>query len=119
MVIVHPWSLLFTVLRGYLQLFAIPAMIGSLHEPSSGNGRPQELRMRKLDGGLSIHWFLQFFNGLLKHQVDMLVLVTGDADFVPPMKFARRESVQFVLVALGHDVHQDLLEHADFSISLP
>lgn len=54
----------------------------------------------------------------LKHQVDMLVLVTGDADFVPPMKFARREGVQFVLVALGHDVHQDLLEHADFSISL-
>lgn len=40
------------------------------------------------------------------------------ADFVPPMKFARREGVQFVLVALGHDVHQDLLEHADFSISL-
>jgi uncharacterized protein (TIGR00288 family) len=54
----------------------------------------------------------------LKRQVDMLVLVTGDADFVPPMKFARREGVQFVLVALGHDVHQDLLEHADFSITL-
>ena len=41
----------------------------------------------------------------LKKQVNMLVLVTGDADFVPPMKFARREGVQFVLVALGHSVH--------------
>lgn len=54
----------------------------------------------------------------LKKQVDLLVLVTGDADFVPPMKFARREGVQFVVVTLGHDVHQDLLEHADFSLQL-
>lgn len=54
----------------------------------------------------------------LKKQVDMLVLVTGDADFVPPMKFARREGVQFVVVTLGHSVHQDLLEHADFSLKL-
>ena len=54
----------------------------------------------------------------LKQQVDMLVLVTGDADFVPPMKFARREGVQFVVVTLGHGVHQDLLEHADFSLDL-
>lgn len=53
----------------------------------------------------------------LKQQVDMLVLVAGDADFVPPMKFARREGVQFVVVTLGHGVHQDLLEHADFSLA--
>lgn len=54
----------------------------------------------------------------LKKQVDLLVLVTGDSDFVPPMKFARREGVQFAVVTLGHAVHQDLLEHADFSLRL-
>lgn len=48
----------------------------------------------------------------------MLVLVTGDADFVPPMKFARREGVQFAIVTLGHPVHPDLREHADFSLEL-
>ncbi len=54
----------------------------------------------------------------LKKQVDLLVLVTGDSDFVPPMKFARREGVQFTVVTLGNQVHQDLLEHADFSLRL-
>jgi uncharacterized LabA/DUF88 family protein len=54
----------------------------------------------------------------LKKQVDVLVLVTGDADFVPPMKFARREGVQFAVVTFGHNVHADLLEHADFSLDI-
>lgn len=54
----------------------------------------------------------------LKKQVNTLVLVTGDSDFVPPMKFARREGVQFSLVALGHEVHSDLIEHSDFSLEI-
>ena len=55
----------------------------------------------------------------LKAQVEVVVLVNGDSDFVPPMKFARREGLQFALVALGHAVNPDLLEHADFSLDLP
>ena len=54
----------------------------------------------------------------LKKQVDMLVLVTGDSDFVPPMKFARREGLQFAIVTLGHSVHPAMLEHADFSLDI-
>ena len=54
----------------------------------------------------------------LKKQVNLLVLVAGDSDFVPPMKFARREGVQFVIVTFGHAVHPDLLEHADFSLPI-
>ena len=54
----------------------------------------------------------------LKKQVDVLVLVSGDADFVPPMKFARREGLQFAVVTFGHNVHTDLLEHADFSLDI-
>ncbi len=54
----------------------------------------------------------------LKKQVDVLVLVSGDADFVPPMKFARREGVQFAVVTFGHKVHADLLEHADFALDI-
>ena len=42
----------------------------------------------------------------------------NDNDFVPPMKFARREGVQFALVTLGHKVHADLLEHSDFSLEI-
>ena len=50
--------------------------------------------------------------------VAILVLVTGDNDFVPPMKFARREGVQFALVTRGHKVHADLLEHSDFLLGI-
>ena len=54
----------------------------------------------------------------LKNQVDMCVLVTGDSDFVPPMKFARREGLQFALVTLGHKVLAAMLEHTDFSLDI-
>ncbi|CAA9419292.1 MAG: hypothetical protein AVDCRST_MAG74-2853 [uncultured Pyrinomonadaceae bacterium] len=40
--------------------------------------------------------------------------MTADSDFVPPMKFARREGVQVILVIMGHLlVKNELKEHAD------
>lgn len=49
----------------------------------------------------------------LKHHVEIIVLVTGDADFVPALKLARREGKQVYLYTLGHKIHQDLYTHAD------
>ena len=49
----------------------------------------------------------------LKRQVEVIVLVTGDSDFVPAMKFARREGAQLYLVTLGHNVVEAMREHAD------
>ena len=49
----------------------------------------------------------------LKRQADVIVLVSGDSDFVPAAKLARREGVQFVLDPLWQDVSLDLLEHID------
>jgi uncharacterized LabA/DUF88 family protein len=46
----------------------------------------------------------------------VIVLVTGDSDFVPAMKFARREGAQLVLVTLGHGVRDSLGEHADIVV---
>lgn len=54
----------------------------------------------------------------LKRQVDIIVLVTGDSDFVPAMKFARREGTQLYLVTLGHGVRNAMLEHADLLIEI-
>ena len=50
----------------------------------------------------------------LKRIVDILVLVTGDSDFVPVMKFARQEGLKVYLEALGHPVRRELKAHADF-----
>lgn len=49
----------------------------------------------------------------LKRQAETIVLVSGDADFVPAAKLARREGVQFVLDPLWRSVSPDLLEHID------
>lgn len=48
-----------------------------------------------------------------KKQVDQIVLIAGDADFVPAAKLARREGVDFVLDPLGHPIKDDLFEHID------
>lgn len=49
----------------------------------------------------------------LKKQVDTIVLVSGDSDFVPAAKLARREGVDFILDPLWQKVNLDLLEHID------
>jgi uncharacterized LabA/DUF88 family protein len=48
-----------------------------------------------------------------KRQVDQVVLVAGDADFVPAAKLARREGIDFVLDPLWSAVHPSLHEHVD------
>lgn len=49
----------------------------------------------------------------LKKQADMIVLVTGDSDFVPAAKLARREGVRIILDPLWQGVQPDLFEHID------
>jgi uncharacterized LabA/DUF88 family protein len=54
----------------------------------------------------------------LKHHVDVIVLVTGDSDFIPALKFARREGAQVFLYTLGHSVLPDVYSHTDMCIEL-
>lgn len=55
----------------------------------------------------------------LKKNVDVIVLVTADSDFIPAMKFARREGAQLMLVTLGNPVSQHMLDHADIALTMP
>lgn len=48
-----------------------------------------------------------------KKQVNQMVLVAGDADFVPAAKLARREGIDFILDPMWTNVPNDLLEHVD------
>ena len=77
-----------------------------------------DLRPSLKQKGVDMRIGLDIASLALKKQVDMLVLVAGDSDFVPPMKFARREGLQFAIVTLGHEVRTELLEHADYSLSV-
>jgi uncharacterized LabA/DUF88 family protein len=69
-----------------------------------------DLKQKRVDMkiGLDVAWLAS------KAIVDRIILVTADSDFVPAMKFARREGVQVILVTMGHRmVKHDLLVHAD------
>ena len=52
----------------------------------------------------------------LKKHVEIVVLVTADSDFVPAMKFARREGVQLYLFSLGHGMKDEMTPNADVLI---
>lgn len=49
----------------------------------------------------------------LKRFVSTVVLVSGDSDFVPAAKLARREGMQFILDPLWQSINDDLFEHID------
>lgn len=48
-----------------------------------------------------------------KKQVDQIILISGDSDFVPAAKLARREGIDFVLDPMWSVVQDDLFEHID------
>jgi uncharacterized LabA/DUF88 family protein len=45
--------------------------------------------------------------------VNQIVLISGDEDFVPASKLARREGIDFILDPLWNPVDSSLFEHID------
>jgi len=48
-----------------------------------------------------------------KKQVDRIVLISGDSDFVPAAKLARREGIDVILDPMWANVNKSLYEHID------
>ena len=48
-----------------------------------------------------------------KKLVDQIILISGDSDFVPASKLARREGIDFILDPLGATIKSELYEHID------
>lgn len=57
--------------------------------------------------GLDVAWLASM------HIVDRIVLVTGNTDFVPAMKFARRQGVQVIIATVSSEVSSLLRAHSD------
>lgn len=49
----------------------------------------------------------------LKKQVQQIILVSGDSDFVPAAKQARREGLDVILAPMGATIKPELHEHID------
>ena len=82
-----------------------------------GNLHEQEVSMPLRQKGVDMRIGLDISTMALKQQVDTIILVTGDSDFVPAAKLARREGVEFLLDPLWQKVSDDLLEHVDGIVS--
>ncbi len=48
-----------------------------------------------------------------KRQVERIILISGDSDFVPAAKQARREGIDFILDPMRNPIKEDLFEHID------
>ena len=50
---------------------------------------------------------------VFKQQIDQIILISGDSDFVPAAKQARREGIDFILDPMRSPIKDDLFEHID------
>lgn len=75
--------------------------------------RPDDVRQPLRQKGVDMKIGLDITSMTLKGQVDTIILVTGDSDFIPAAKVARREGVEFILDPMWQSVDDDLMEHID------
>lgn len=63
--------------------------------------------------GVDMRIGLDIASMTLKKQVDKIILFSGDSDFVPAAKLARREGIDFILDPMWNHIPPDLMEHID------
>lgn len=75
-----------------------------------------DLHPNVMQKGVDMRIGLDMSSLSLKNQCDVIALVTGDSDFIPAMKFARREGKQIFLYTLGHSIRPEIHAHTDLCI---
>jgi uncharacterized LabA/DUF88 family protein len=68
-----------------------------------------ELRQKGIDMKIGV----DIASLALKRFVNQIVLISGDADFVPASKLARREGIDFILDPMWNNIDDSLFEHID------
>ena len=84
----------------------------------SGKLKPEEIKISDLrllmkQKGVDMKIGIDIASLAYKRQVQQIVLIAGDSDFVPAAKLARREGIDFVLDPLGATVKPSLFENID------
>lgn len=81
------------------------------------NLQPDDVRLALRQKGVDMRIGTDIATIALKKQADTIILITGDSDFVPAAKVARREGVEFLLDPLWQSINSDLHEHVDGVVS--
>ena len=74
---------------------------------------PSDLQLAIRQKGVDMRIGLDIARLSLREKVGAIVVTTGDSDFIPAFKFARREGVRVYLDHLGGSVKRELKAHAD------
>lgn len=72
-----------------------------------------DFRLDLRQKGVDMRLGLDIASLAYKQQVSQIVLISGDADFVPAAKLARREGIDFILDPMWSTIRPDLYEHID------
>ncbi|MCH4157678.1 MAG: NYN domain-containing protein [Acidaminococcaceae bacterium] len=73
----------------------------------------QDFKINVDQKGVDIKIGIDIASLAYKKQVRQIVLISGDSDFVPAAKLARREGIDFILDPLWNPIKPDLYEHID------
>ena len=84
----------------------------------SGKLKTEEIQLKDLNlmikqKGVDMRIGVDIASLAYKKQVNQIILIAGDSDFVPAAKLARREGIDFVLDPLGAKIKENLFEHID------
>lgn len=75
--------------------------------------RPEDLTVNLEQKGVDMRIGVDISSLAFKRQVDRIILISGDSDFVPAAKQARREGIDFILDPMGSHIEDELFEHID------
>lgn len=81
--------------------------------------KEDDLRLNIVQKGVDMRIGVDMTSLALKKQVDQIILISGDSDFVPAAKQVRREGIDMILAPMGQKVKADLYEHIDGLIDRP
>jgi len=80
---------------------------------SVGDLKESDFSLETEQKGVDMRIGLDIAHLAYKRLVDQIVLISGDSDFVPAVKLARREGIDFILDSMQSHIADDLLEHVD------
>jgi uncharacterized LabA/DUF88 family protein len=84
-----------------------------LSNPNEFSPQDEDFAYDIMQKGVDMRLGLDVASMAFKRQVDQIILVAGDTDFVPAVKLARREGVDVVLDPMWGNPSPDLLRHVD------
>lgn len=79
--------------------------------------KEEDFQFKVEQKGVDMRIGVDIISMALKKQVQQIILISGDSDFVPAAKQARREGIDVILAPMGATIKSDLHEHIDGMIN--